>query len=413
MKTRPDRTDRLLRSLIQLCGEIAAGKYGHAQELFELTKEGTYPPLVAQLAESFGMMMVQVETREYGLVEIIEKLKAAEAALAGAKERLAQENVRLKQTLRQHFSPVRIIGKSPQIAELIRKVQKVADTPVNILITGETGTGKELIAKTIHYNSSRSEKPFIALNCSAIPETIFESEMFGIEKGVATGVMMRTGKIEQADGGTLFFDEIGDMPLSSQAKILRVIEDRLIDKVGGRKPKPVDIRIVAATNKDLKEAVRKGTFREDLFYRLNVIHLPVPPLRARRGDIAVLAKFFLDQSVKKLGCRPIRLSPAALRLLEDHDWPGNIRELENEMERAVALATEETIGPADFSEGLHPNGQEAAPPEKFFSMKDAERQLIENTLKAVKGNKSEGARLLGMSREGLRKKMARYGIDGR
>ena len=410
MKTKSDRTDQLLRSLIQLCGEISAGKYGHAQELFELTKEGTYPPLVAQLAESFGMMMVQVETREYGLEEIIEKLKAAEVALAGAKERLAHENIRLKQTLRQHFSPVRIIGKSPQIAELIRKVQKVADTPVNILITGETGTGKELIAKTIHYNSSRSDKPFVALNCSAIPETIFESEMFGIEKGVATGVMMRTGKIEQADGGTLFLDEIGDMPLSSQAKILRVIEDRLIDKVGSRKPKPVDIRIVAATNRDLKEAVRKGTFREDLFYRLNVIHLHVPPLRERRGDIAVLAKFFLDQSVKKLGCRPIRLSPEALRFLEDCDWPGNIRELENEMERAVALATEETIGPADFSEGLHQEGQEAVPPEKITSMKDAERQLIENTLKAVKGNKSEGARLLGMSREGLRKKMARYGI---
>jgi transcriptional regulator with GAF, ATPase, and Fis domain len=216
-----DKTDKLLLSLIQLCKEISEGKYSHVQELFELTKEGTYPPLVAQLAEAFGMMMVQVEAREYGLEGIIEKLKHAEADLAGAKERLAHENVRLKQTLKQHFSPVRIIGKSSQITELIRKVEKVADTPVNILITGETGTGKELIAKTIHYNSSRSDKPFVALNCSAIPETIFESEMFGIEKGVATGVMMRIGKIEQANGGTLFFDEIGDMPMSSQAKILR------------------------------------------------------------------------------------------------------------------------------------------------------------------------------------------------
>ncbi|MDA8125313.1 MAG: sigma-54 dependent transcriptional regulator [Deltaproteobacteria bacterium] len=412
MKTKSDRTDQLLLSLIQLCREISAGKYGHAQELFELTKEGTYPPLVSQLAESFGMMMVQVESREYGLEGTIEKLKLAEADLARAKERLAHENIRLKQTLRNHFSPIRIIGKSPQISELIRKVEKVADTPVNILITGETGTGKELIAKTVHYNSGRSEKPFVALNCSAIPETIFESEIFGIEKGVATGVMMRIGKIEQANGGTLFFDEIGDMPLSSQAKILRVIEDRLIDKVGGRKSTPVDIRIVAATNRDLKEAVRKGTFREDLFYRLNVIHLQVPPLRERKGDIAILAKFFLDQSVKKLGCPPMRLSPEALRLLENYRWPGNIRELENEMERAVALAMEETICPADLSEGLH-EGSAGETPQEKVSVKDAERQLIEKTLQNVKGNKSEAARLLGMSREGLRKKLARYGLDGR
>ncbi len=357
------------------------------------------------------MMMVQVEAREYGLEGIIEKLRRAEADLAGAKERLAHENVRLKQTLKQHFSPVRIIGKSSQITELIRKVEKVADTPVNILITGETGTGKELIAKTVHYNSSRSDKPFVALNCSAIPETIFESEMFGIEKGVATGVMMRIGKIEQANGGTLFFDEIGDMPLSSQAKILRVIEDRLIDKVGGRKPMPVDIRIVAATNTDLREAVRKGTFREDLFYRLNVIHLQVPPLRERKGDIVVLAKFFLDQAVRKLGCRPLKLSAEAMRLLEQYGWPGNIRELENEMERAVALATEETITAADLSESLRGELGDADLDE-IPSMKDAERRLIENTLKAVKGNKSEVARLLGMSREGLRKKMVRYGLDG-
>jgi len=405
------KTDELLLSLIQLCREISAGKYGHVQELFELTKEGRYPPLVAQLAESFGMMMVQVEAREYGLEGTIEKLRRAEAELAGAKERLAHENVRLKQTLKQHFSPVRIVGKSPRIVELIRKVEKVADTPVNILITGETGTGKELIAKTVHFNSGRSEKPFVALNCSAIPETIFESEMFGIEKGVATGVLMRVGKIEQADGGTLFFDEIGYMPLSSQAKILRVIEERLIDRVGGRKSLPVDVRIVAATNRDLREAVRKGTFREDLYYRLNVVQLQVPPLRERRGDIAVLAGFFLDQAVKKFGCRPMRLAPEAMRLLENYGWPGNIRELENEMERAVALAAAETIGQDDLSESVRRQTVAEAPPGKASSVKDAERLLIENTLLAVKGNKSEGARLLGLSREGLRKKMARYGLD--
>ncbi|MCX5828470.1 MAG: sigma 54-interacting transcriptional regulator [Deltaproteobacteria bacterium] len=165
-----------------------------------------------------------------------------------------------------------------------------------VLITGETGTGKELVAKTLHYASNRSDKPFIVLNCSAIPETIFESEIFGIEKGIATGVDKRIGKIEQAHEGAIFLDEIGDMPLTSQTKILRVIEDRILDRVGGRKPIPVDIRIVAATNKDLKKAIKNGLFREDLFYRLNVVNLVIPPLRERKNDIVLLAKFFLDQS---------------------------------------------------------------------------------------------------------------------
>jgi transcriptional regulator with PAS, ATPase and Fis domain len=411
--TKPDKTDQILRSLIDLCGELSRGKYRHAQALFELTKEGTYPPLVARLAESFGMMMVQVEAREYGLEGTIERLRADEAELARAQERLAQENSRLKQTLKQHFSPVRIIGQSPQMAALIHQVRKVADTPVNVLVTGETGTGKELIAKTIHYTSGRSEKPFVALNCSAIPETIFESEMFGIEKGVATGVAMRIGKIEQANGGTLVFDEIGDMPLSSQAKILRVIEDRLVDKVGGRKPMAVDIRVVAATNRDLKEAVHKGAFREDLYYRLNVIRLPVPPLRERQGDIALLAKFFLDQSVRKLGSPPLGLSPEAMRLLEGYAWPGNVRELENEMERAVALATGETIAAADLSEGVRQSAPTRAAADPGTTVRQAEQRLIESTLQAAGGNKSEAARLLGMSREGLRKKLARFGREER
>jgi len=269
--------ETLFRHLILLCKEIAGGEYRDVAGLFELTKGQLYPPVVAELAEAFGMMMVQLEAREYRLNEIIAEMKAVQTELAAAREHLSRENLRLKKTLKETFGPVRILGTSPAIQELLKRVGKIADTPVNVLITGETGTGKELIAKTIHYNSSRSDRPFLALNCTVIPETIFESEMFGIEKGVATGVEKRIGKIEQADGGTIFLDEIGDMPLSSQGKILRVIEERRVERVGGRGSIPVDVRIMAATHRDLKAGIEKGTFREDLYYRLNVINLHVPP----------------------------------------------------------------------------------------------------------------------------------------
>ena len=400
--------NRLLKYLIDLCEEISKGHYTKIEELFELTKEGKYPQRVTELAEAFGMMMVKVEAREYRLEQVIDDLKKAKAELSDAKDRLFRENIHLKQTLRHRFVPSRILGVNPQIVGLLKKVEKIADTPLNILITGETGTGKELIAKTIHYNSSRSEKPFVVLNCSAIPETIFESEIFGIEKGVATGVEKRIGKIEQSDGGTLFLDEIGDMPLQSQAKILRVIEDHELERVGGRKTIPVDIRIVAATNKDLSKEVGKETFREDLFYRLNVINLHIPPLRERKDDIPLLAGFFLEQCTKKLDRQKMRFSPDVIRWFKAYPWPGNVRELENEVERAVALSYADTITTENLSEGLRRFAVAEKPGKTISSLKDAERHLIKTTLEATQGNKSEAARMLGLSREGLRKKMKRY-----
>jgi len=404
-------TEKLLRHLIHLCEKISRERCGNSGELFELTKTAVYPKIITELAESFGMMMVKVDAREYRLEQIVEELKTAQSDLAAAKERLAHENITLKRNLRQKFSPTNILGKSQQMRNILLTVGKIADTPINVLLTGETGTGKELIAKAIHYNSSRSNKPFVVLNCSAIPETIFESEIFGIEKGVATGVEKRMGKIEQANYGTLFFDEIGDMPLTSQAKILRVIEDHEFEWVGGRKTVPVDIRIIAATNKELKEEVENNNFREDLFYRLNVINIHIPPLRDRKDDIPLLFNFFLEEYSRKFGKDRIQAPRDVIEFLKQYSWPGNVRELENEAERLVALAYNDIITVDDFSENLREPAITSVLEQTNLSIKKAEELLIKNALKEAGGNKTEAARTLGLSREGLRKKLKKYALD--
>lgn len=403
--------DKLLKYLVDLCKDVSKGRYAKKGEIFELTKTGIYPELITKLAESFGMMMVKVETREFRLEQIIDDLKKTQAELSTAREMLSHENNNLKQNLRKKFSPARILGTSRQIREILEKVERIAGTPVNVLITGETGTGKELIAKAIHYNSDRSEKPFVALNCSAIPETIFESEIFGIERGVATGVEKRMGKVEQASGGTIFLDEIGDMPKSSQSKILRVIEERELERVGGRKAIPVDIRIIAATNQDLKKEVKKRNFREDLFYRLNVINLHMPPLRERKDDIPLLLNSFMEEYSRKLGKKKMHFSPEVTEHLKEYPWPGNVRELENEVERAVVLAYSGTIAINDLSGGLRNFIKGESTAENQLHVKESEKRLIKKALAESGGNKTEAAKKLGVSREGLRKKIKRYGLD--
>ena len=402
----------LLNHLISVAEDVSMGRYGRHNEIFELTKTGKYPRLITRLAESFGMMIVKVEAREFHLEQIIEKLSKAQAELSEAKEKLSRENINLKKNLRRTYTFSGILGTSRAIKDLIIKAEKIADTAVNVLLTGETGTGKDLIAKAIHFSSGRSEKPFIAINCSAVPETIFESEMFGIEKGVATGVEHRIGKIEAADRGTIFLDEIGDMPLSCQAKMLRAIEEREIEKVGGRKTTPVDIRIIAATHRDLKKEVEKGSFREDLFYRLNVVSLNIPPMRERKDDIVLLANFFLEQYSRKFGRRGIRFENDAIDLFKKYPWPGNVREIENEIERAVALSYSDTIAVSDLSEELrnfYPNGRLSSG--LNLSVKEEEKRLIGMALKESGGNKTLAAKKLGLSREGLRKKMKRFSLE--
>lgn len=403
----------LMQKLIQLSEDMAKGCYERHRELFELTKSGNYPDDVSRLAESFGMMMVKVEAREYRLAQIIEDLQQTRDELAAAKQQLSRENQVLKKTLRDNFVVDRLLGKSREIQLVKETIKRIANTGVTVLISGETGTGKELIAQSIHFGSSRAEKPFVAINCSAIPEGMLEAELFGIEKGIATGVDRRIGKFELASGGTLFLDEIGDMPLNAQAKVLRALESRTLERVGGRVAIPVDIRLLAATNRNLAAEVATGRFRQDLYYRLNVVQIAAPPLRERRDDIPLLLVELLKSAAIAAGRPSLRFSPDLLGQLAEYSWPGNVRQLRNEVDRAVALACTDCIGPDDLSEEVRSffSSRNVDVQVSKASLKEGEFQAIRSVLQDTGGNRSEAARRLGISREGLRKKLKRYGIN--
>jgi len=299
---------------------------------------------------------------------------------------------------------------------------KISTAPVTVLITGESGTGKEVLARCIHAWSARRDASFVAVNCAAIPENLLESELFGHERGAFTGaVRRRRGLFEQADGGSLLLDEIGEMPLALQVKLLRVLEEGRIRRVGGDRDIPVDVRILAATARDLPENVARGRFREDLYYRLNVVRLVMPPLRERREDIPLLADHFLGKSADRLGRSRPRLAPEAMRVLERHAWPGNVRQLENACERAVLLAEGGLIGPQDLppelADPLAPGGLPSLTPqdEGDLSVKrqvaELERVLISRALQRTGGNRSQAARLLQISYKALVYKIRNYGLD--
>ena len=297
-------------------------------------------------------------------------------------------------------------------------IDRIKDSLVNVLITGESGTGKELVAKAVHYTSPRTRKPFVALNCAALPETLVESELFGIEKGVATGVAPRQGQFQKADGGTLFLDEIGDLSLAAQAKILRVLQERVLERVGGRTSIPVDVRLLAATNKDLEAEIAKGTFREDLYYRIKVIHIHMPPLRENREEIPLLASHFLKAYCRETGHTPLTFAPEVLRKLAVSPWPGNVRQLRNEVMRLAACAAQSRITEEDLWETMPAPTHESPPPRqtKAPSLKKAveelERRMISEALLGTRSNQQQAARLLGLSRQGLINKMKRYNVTG-
>lgn len=387
-------------------------------------------PLRNFLGEIIGTFQVLNKKGEAFTEEDEEILKAlaAQAAIAietaqmigqlkRHRDQLVKENTHLWQEVEGRFATKNILGTSEKIQSVLRLIEQISGSSVNVLITGESGTGKELVARAIHYNSPRARRHFVALNCAALPESLVESELFGIEKGVATGVERRVGKFEAAEGGTLFLDEIGDLSSAAQAKILRVLQERTIERVGGGKVIPVDARILVATNKDLEAEIKKGNFREDLYYRLKVAHIPVPALREIREDIPVLANYFLARYSREMMKKgTMELSPEALNTLMSYSWPGNVRELENEMKRLVVSVSTAKIIQEDLSEAIwsgagkgHGLWSEAGATLKE-RVAELERRMIREALQKCHLNQIQAAKALALSRQGLIKKMRRYGI---
>ncbi|MGE4281877.1 MAG: sigma-54 interaction domain-containing protein [Magnetospirillum sp.] len=330
------------------------------------------------------------------------------------KVRLENENRRLQNALKERFKPSNIIGNSKPMQGVYELIGKVATTKATVLVLGESGVGKELVANAIHYNCATADGPFIKFNCAALPETIVESELFGHEKGAFTGAAaQRKGRFELADGGTIFLDEVGELSLPMQAKLLRVLQEKTFERVGGSRPVKVDLRIVAATNRDLLEMVEKGTFREDLYYRLNVFPMTIPPLRERGSDIILLADHFVSLYAAENGKDVRRISTPALNMLMAYHWPGNVRELENVIERSVILAEDGVIHGYD----LPPSLQTSAESGTSFGcgleakVNAVEYEMIVEALKSHRGNTTEAARELGLTRRILGLRMEKHGIS--
>jgi Nif-specific regulatory protein len=327
---------------------------------------------------------------------------------------LENENRRLNNALKEKFKPGNIIGDSKPMQEVYRMIQKIAATRTTVLILGESGVGKELVANAIHYNSRSAEGPFISFNCAALPESIVESELFGHEKGAFTGAAaLRKGRFELADGGTVFLDEVGELPLTIQAKLLRVVQERSFERVGGTRSVKLNLRIIAATNRNLAEMVRTGAFREDLYYRLNVFPITIPPLRDRGSDVVTLADYFVARFSKESGKEVKRISTPALNMLTSYHWPGNVRELENVIERSVILSDDGVI----HGYNLPPSLQTPVESGTRFGcgleekMQAVEYEMIVETLKTHKGNMTEAARELKLTRRMLGLRLDKYQID--
>jgi DNA-binding NtrC family response regulator len=306
------------------------------------------------------------------------------------------------------------IGRSAAFRSVIAQAQRVAQTDADILIEAESGTGKELVARLIHHSGLRKLRPFVAVNCSAVPENLLESELFGHVRGAFTGAnSAKPGKFELADGGTLLLDEIGEMPLSLQPKLLRVLQEREIDRLGDTRPFPVDVRVIATTNRSLRAQVDAGQFRADLFYRLHVVPLSIPPLRERREDILPLTEFFLRKHEPRGQHGMYCISPELAVQLESHDWPGNIRELENFVRRAVALGSGTTLTPQTIGTGSASPADKQAAFKPGLTLDEMERQLVEKTLEATGGNRTRAAELMGVSLRTVRNKIREYGLPAR
>jgi two-component system, NtrC family, nitrogen regulation response regulator GlnG len=400
------------------------------------------PEMLVVIMTAESTMKNAVEAMKRGAYDYITKpfdLDALDAIILKANKatEVSEQVTRLKQELREHYLLDRnIIGNSQPMQNVYKLLGRIAPSDVTVLITGESGTGKELVARAIHFNSPRLGKPFLALNCAAIPRELLESELFGHEKGAFTGATERkAGKFEQANGGTLFLDEIGDMPLELQAKLLRVLQEKEITRTGGSNTLQVDVRIVAATNQDLKQKVRGKEFREDLFYRLNVVPIELPPLRERKEDIHLLVSYFIQRAREELGVATKGCTEEALKILQGYNWPGNVRELENTIQRAALLSPDQLLTPVDFPalsetavedekdcslESLISNKLRSSLAQMDVNelvnlydmvLQQMERPLIQIVLEKTRGNQVRTAEILGINRNTLRKKIKLLDID--
>jgi DNA-binding NtrC family response regulator len=374
---------------------------------------------------AYGSIDSAVQTMKEGASDYLTKPFAMDELLLIIKrilrmKQLEEENVSLRKKVEERYSLEGLVGKSPQMLKIYELIETVAQTDTTVLISGESGTGKELAANAIHFQSPRKRGPFIKVNCAALPETLLESELFGHEKGAFTGaVRQRKGRFEMADGGTLFLDEIGDISMGVQVKLLRVLQERQFERVGGSETLSVNVRLICATQKDLKEEILKGTFREDLYYRLNVVLVDLPPLRNRREDILLLADHFIDKFSKKMGKEISGLTEDARTLLLKYSFPGNIRELENMLERAIALIKGKAIQAEDLPDELC--GQPSSIQDVCQRIKGSkplatatklfEKEYIQSVLEKTKGKKGQAAENLGISRKTLWEKIKELEIE--
>ncbi|MDQ6665451.1 MAG: sigma-54 dependent transcriptional regulator, partial [Acidobacteriota bacterium] len=387
--------------------DLRLPKMGGLELLALVRRQNSHAPVIVMTA--YGTVETAVEAMKTGAVDFLLKpfsLDHLSAVVRKALEvrNLRDENRQLREELGKRYTFDNIVGRSAPMQEIFATVMRVAPTRATVLLAGESGVGKDMIARAIHFHSPRRDRPLVKINCTALPENLMESELFGYEKGAFTGAnVSKPGKFEQADTGTVFLDEIGDVPASVQVKLLRVLQERELERLGSNKTKHIDVRVIAATNQDLRAALEQGTFREDLYYRLNVVPIEIPPLRERKQDIPFLAEHFVQKLAADSGSQVEKITQPAIDKLLTYHWPGNVRELENVIERSLVMCTGPELNAADIKLDI-PRARQASGDLSLpdgMSLDQYEQELIRQALKKADGNKSQAARLLGLTRNAL------------
>jgi two-component system response regulator AtoC len=386
--------------------------------LANLRRQDSHTPVIVMTA--FGSIETAVEAMKAGAVDFLPKPFSLDHLMTVVNKALElrtlrNENRELRAELSQRYEFDNIVGRSESMREIFGTITRVAPTRATVLLCGESGVGKDMIARAIHHHSPRADRPFVKINCTALPENLMESELFGYEKGAFTGAnVAKPGKFEQADTGTVFLDEIGDVPASVQVKLLRILQEREFERLGSNKVKHIDVRVLAATNVDLRAALEQGTFREDLYYRLNVLPINIPPLRERKEDVPYLAGFFVKKLGKDLGSPVQSISDAAMQRLLEYHWPGNVRELENVLERSMVLANGSVLEAGDVKLDTAPAARFTVA-DNFLpegtTLDQYEQSIIREALKRANGNKSQAARMLGLTRNALRYRLSQMGLE--